>query len=438
MIKSLLMEHSWNPVKRIFWISLVVVAAVLLLHRSSIEPGDLTNRLHGFTRASEFDYGKWGLQALGIKSLQVGSGAVDYLPEETQKQIVLDYLDLVREIYRVEGLLEDIYADPNIENPEEMSIETRQTLAALYDQRDQLAPLAEAVLQNQITAVAADLGLTLGGQSIPPVFYHVTPLPLALIVSPRDTIRQDADISLIPDLTVAERASLEEQVDQNLDVSSLVVNIGGVGMYPTMVMQTSNINWLAEVVAHEWIHNVLTLRPLGASYLKSPELRTMNETTASIAGKEIGAALIERFYPEFVPPPPPPRDDNQDSSEPAQPPEPPAFDFRAEMHQTRVNVDEMLAAGKVEEAEDYMEARRQFFWENGYHIRKLNQAYFAFHGAYADQPGGAAGAADPVGPAVRSLRAQSDSLASFIKRISWMWSFDQLQEAVEGPESMSS
>jgi hypothetical protein len=438
MIESLLMEHTWNSVKRIFWISLVLVAAVLLLQRSDIETGDLTQRVHGFTRGVEFDYGKWGLRALGIKSLQVGSGAVDYLPQESQKQLVLEYLDLVREIYQAEAVLEDIYADPNIEDPESISTEARQTLAALYEQRDQMAPLAEAILQNQITAVAADLGLTLGGQSIPPVLYHVTPLPLALIVSPRDTIRQDADISLIPDLTVADRTSLEEQVDQNLDVSSLVVNIGGVGMYPTMVMQTTSINWLAEVVAHEWIHNVLTLRPLGASYMKSPELRIMNETTASIAGKEIGAALIERFYPEFVPPPPPPTDDSQDSPEPTQPAEPPAFDFRAEMHETRINADELLADGKIEEAEAYMEARRQFFWENGYHIRKLNQAYFAFHGAYADQPGGAAGAADPVGPAVRALRAQSDSLASFINRISWMWSFDQLQAAVKGTQSMSS
>ena len=158
-------------------------------------------------------------------------------------------------------------------------------------------------MQNQITAVAADFGLTLGGQSLPPVLYHITPLPLALIVSPRDTIRQDVNISLIPDMTVTDRASLEGQVDGNLGVSSLVVNVGGVGMYPTMVMQTTNINWLAEVVAHEWIHNVLTLRPLGASYMSSPELRTMNETSANIAGKELGAALIERFYPEFVPPP---------------------------------------------------------------------------------------------------------------------------------------
>jgi len=101
------------------------------------------------------------------------------------------------------------------------------------------------------------------------------------------------------------------------------------------------------------------------------------------------------------------------------------------MHITRLEVDRLLAEGKVEEAESYMELRRRFFWENGYHIRKLNQAFFAFHGAYADQPGGAAGASeDPVGDAVRILRANSASLAEFLNRISWMWTFEQLQRAV--------
>jgi hypothetical protein len=102
------------------------------------------------------------------------------------------------------------------------------------------------------------------------------------------------------------------------------------------------------------------------------------------------------------------------------------------MHETRVTVDELLADGEIDEAESYMERRRSFFWEHGYQIRKLNQAYFAFYGAYADEPGGAAGAAeDPVGEAVRALRNQSPSLAVFLKRISWITSFDQLQRVVE-------
>ena len=77
-----------------------------------------------------------------------------------------------------------------------------------------------------------------------------------------------------------------------------------------------------------------------------------------------------------------------------------------------------------------MEARREIFWQNGYAIRKLNQAYFAFYGAYADVPGGPAGE-DPVGPAVRALREQSDSLADFVKCIAWMTSFEELQAAVK-------
>ncbi|MFN8414200.1 MAG: hypothetical protein U0Z26_17600 [Anaerolineales bacterium] len=76
-----------------------------------------------------------------------------------------------------------------------------------------------------------------------------------------------------------------------------------------------------------------------------------------------------------------------------------------------------------------MEQQRHIFLQHGYLLRKINQAYFAFYGAYADSSGGAAGE-DPVGPAVRALRAQSDSLTDFIKTISWMWKFEQLQKAV--------
>ncbi|UCD97704.1 MAG: hypothetical protein JSV42_12120, partial [Chloroflexota bacterium] len=187
---------------------------------------------------------------------------------------------------------------------------------------------------------------------------------------------------------------------------------------------TSDLNYLMEVVAHEWVHNFLSLRPLGVKYYASPELRTMNETAASLAGTEIGRAVMERFYPDLLPPPPP-----VEVTEPSEPEKPPAFDFRDEMRQTRVRVDQLLAAGKVDQAEDYMEERRRFFWDNGYHLRKLNQAYFAFHGAYADEPGGAAGE-DPVGEAVRDLFKQSLSLASFLKRIAWMTSYEQLLESV--------
>jgi hypothetical protein len=72
-----------------------------------------------------------------------------------------------------------------------------------------------------------------------------------------------------------------------------------------------------------------------------------------------------------------------------------------------------------------MEARRQMLVEHGYLIRRLNQAYFAFHGAYADSPQGAAGA-DPVGEAVRQLWEQSASPAAFLRAMARMNSYDDL------------
>ncbi len=435
LIKSELTPPSLNiiiacmPWERTFSTILVLIVALLILGRSSIPPGDQLERVRSFTREIEFDYTTWTADALGLKFGQLALRPVAYVPEEAQRTMVLDYLELVSKIQREEAMLNAIYADPNIADAEAASQASKEQLAELYDRRKHLEPLAETIMQNQVSQIIAEYGLTISGQPTPPILYHSSPLPQALIVSPRETIRQDHNISLNPNLTVDQQAKLEDQVDHSLKVSSLVVDIGGIGVYPTMVMQTGDLNWLTEVIAHEWIHNFLTLRPLGMNYLTSPELRTMNETAASIAGKEIGRAWMERYYPELLPPP---------VELPAETPdleiEPPVFDFRAEMRQTRLTVDQLLSKGNIDEAETYMEERRRFFWENGYRIRKLNQAYFAFHGAYADIPGGAAGE-DPVGAAVRALRTQSPTLTDFIKRISWMSSYESLQKAIDEQNS---
>ena len=399
----------------------------LLLGGSSLPPGDKIERVRAFTRQIEFDYVTWTLNALEVKLSQIALGTSAYLSEDARCRQVLDYLDLVTQIQQSEAQLEEFFANPEIVSPQESSAPLRRKLQDLYARRALLGPLVEAILQAQLSSVAAESGITLGGQPIPPILYHSTPLPRALIVSPRDKISQDHNISISPDLTIDQQVALEENVDRALNVSSLVVEIGGIGVYPTMVMQTSDLNWMADVLAHEWIHNFLTLRPLGLNYETSPEMRTINETVASIAGKEMGRLLVERYYPELAPPPPP--EAAPLPAAPLPPAEPPPFNIRLEMRTTRVRVDQLLEAGKIDEAESYMEQRRLFFWDNGYHIRKINQAYFAFYGAYADQPGGAAGE-DPVGAAVRMLRSQSSTLAEFLNSVSWMYSYDQLRRAV--------
>ncbi|MFM8321090.1 MAG: hypothetical protein ACKOC5_09275 [Chloroflexota bacterium] len=420
--------QRWLPRVRRGALLILVLATALLALQSSVKSPATTaeGRAHAYTRSIEFDYTGWMLGALRLKFLETALGAHNYLTAEERHTIVRQYMQLVLQIQRSEYELRSVYANPEVKDPERESEELRRELQTLYAMRDKVAPVAEGTLQQQTNAIAAELGLTAAGQTLPPVLYHSTPLPLALIISQRDVIRREGHISLLPDVSIDQQVALEAQVDKSLNVSSLVEPVGGIGVYPTMVAQTSNLNWLSEVVAHEWIHNYLDMRPLGWNYMTSDQLRIMNETTASIAGIEMGRLLIERYYPELLPP----KEPQQSSPAPREPQQPPEFSFNKEMHTTRVTVDALLAEGKIEEAEAYMEQRRQVFWEQGYQIRKLNQAYFAFHGAYADEPLSAAGE-DPVGAAVRKLRAQSSSLQAFLQTIAWMDSFEQLQQAVQ-------
>ncbi|MBN1537938.1 MAG: hypothetical protein JW908_14460 [Anaerolineales bacterium] len=409
-----------------YYLTFEVFIFLILLSRSVLPLSDPIESVRAFTRDIEFDYIVWTLDAIKVKFGQGALNTVHYLDDDQRHDFVIRYIALVIQIQNTETNLENIYSDPAIENPGAVAVSIKDELSRLYQQRDLLGPLAESIIQNQLAQVVSDVGLSMIGQPVPPILYRTTPLPLALIVSPREVIRQDADISLVSNLTIDQIITLENTVDEARNVSSLVEEVGGVGVYPTMVMQTRDLNWLVEVVAHEWTHNYLTLRPLGLNYSTSPELRTMNETTANIAGKEIGKLLIAHYYPELLPPP---VEDEPlvEESQVEESGEPPVFNFQHEMHLTRLIVDRLLEAGKIEQAEEFMEKRRQYFWDNGYHIRKLNQAYFAFHGAYADEAVSAAGE-DPVGAAVRALRASSPTLKDFIKTISWMVSYQQLQE----------
>ena len=90
----------------------------------------------------------------------------------------------------------------------------------------------------------------------------------------------------------------------------------------------------------------------------------------------------------------------------------------------------MLKAGKIEQAEEFMEQKRQFLATKGYHIRKLNQAYFAFHGAYADRPT----SISPIGRELKELRNQSVSLKDFLEKAATMTSRQDLVESLkQGP-----
>jgi hypothetical protein len=390
---------------------------------------DALGQIRILTRPYEFDYIVWTAGATVQKLHSASLGSVRNFSEAQKRAVLRDYFKLLNEVNHLSQSIEIILADPDPRSQTDNLPGLRETLFERQQRLNQTAVLAESIVQDYVSQALGDLGLADLRQPFPPVLYHVTDVPNSLILSPRGVIRQEKSVSLQTDLTPFDVLQLENQAEDLSDFSALVVQVGGIGTYPAMVTSTSSLPYLFDTVAHEWTHHYLTLRPLGMRYFSSPGLRTMNETVASIAGQEISDYIIRKHFSDLLTPVQP-----HSTYEVSFPDNPFAYDgepfnFRQEMYLTRLKVDELLGENRIEEAEEYMDVRRVFFWDNGYQIRRLNQAYFAFHGAYADQPFSAAGA-DPVGEDVRVLRDRVEDLAGFLRAISRLTSYETLRGLV--------
>ena len=422
-------DNSLNMLVNRLRILVIFVAIALLVVGSSVTSDNPLDGLRKYTRGVEFDFVEWEISALFNKAVSASLKLERFLDNKQQVGVIQTWLAGTENVINLE---QDLLTAQNDSSPnrDELVQAAKTNLDQKKADQNRLAKLAEAVLQNQTEITLAKAGFGLGGQILPPVLYQVSDLPLNLIISPRTEIRNVLSLSLDPGLDAIEKDEIETGIYKDFDLSALIEPVGGIGAYPTMVMRTTDLNWLAETIAHEWIHNYLAFFPLGMRYYVNVQMRTINETTASLAGKEIGLDLIISFYPDRTPryylQMPTYTTVLAEGAETLNP-----FDFRAEMHETRVKVDALLAEGKVEEAEQYMEARRRFFWENGYRLRKINQAYFAFYGSYNDTPGGGASGADPVGPAVQALRTRYSSLKEFLQAIRFVSSFDQLLQLLD-------
>jgi hypothetical protein len=432
MLRTLI-DHFTRPLERIArqWKLLLLLGALLLIF--SVErpaPGSIETRLNWELAQQRFDFAGWEMTAVWHKLTHNLLAPQRYMSERDRHDFLLDYLALVGESQRLEGEIHRIYVNPEIEDADAATVELRARKENLRVAISARQATAEAILEEQVASVLEDEGFGVLGQELPPLEVRFTPLPSLLIVSPRTHIERIHQLSLTHGLGAAQQEAIEEQIDTTYDVSSLITGIGGLSAYPSMLLESSSLNWVTEVAAHEWTHHYLTPRPLGRNYQTSGETRRINETVASIVGREVGRRVVARYYPEHLPPEPEPTPEPEEpEEEQEEPSQPVAFDFRLEMQETRIQVDELLAEGKVEEAEAYMERRRETFVEHGYAIRKLNQAYFAFHGAYAAQPGAAG--EDPIGPAVRELFARSPDLHTFIGQIAGVTTLNDLEMVLE-------
>jgi hypothetical protein len=427
--------RSWRRlIRRIFFLTILV----LFLTTASVPPEKVFD-LHfsPFVSGRRFDWIGWEASAVleeivwwlhsgPILNAQDSSGTS--LEEKSQ---VLAFLDQQRQIAELESQIREEIArlpQPAPASPLEQSPVLPASVAPLERRLDELrrqqqaaAPRVERIMAAQVGQILAGEGLSHNHQVWPPITFRFNDMPTYLVVSRRDEISVYRGIHMLPDVSEAERTSLETAIEARLDVSALVVDVGGIGSWPTMVMDNASLPSLFDIVAHEWTHNYLFFRPLGLRYGDSRDLTTMNETSASIVGAEVADLVIARYYPELVSPPvtrpkPPAEVDGS-----------PHEDFNQAMRRIRLHVDDLLTEGRMSEAEAYMEAERQKLVAAGYNLRRLNQAYFAFHGSYAASPA----SVDPIGPWMRQLRTQSGSLKAFLEQVAQMRSLDDLLRVLD-------
>ena len=330
---------------------LLFVLLIFLLSAAAAPPKfDLMVQVNTLTTGIQFDFVDWISQAVAGEIGRRIDPPVIPATNEDQQVLIQTYLEQEEQIRVLEDEIEQIYAtdggNPNADIQE-------QKLARLKTAQAAILPQVETILSRQIEAVLRDEGFNIAGQVFPPVAFRLVEPPTTLIISPRDRIERQHMIGLAPGLEIALRSQIEDSLNQRGDVSNYVTNIGGLGSYPTMVVNHPWLPWLVDTVAHEWTHNYLYTFPsnIAWGYGNYPRLTTINETTASLVGEELSRKVITRFYPNWIKKLPPLDANGQPT--PNKPSE-----FELAMRNTRRHVDALLAEGKIDEAEKYMEAER--------------------------------------------------------------------------------
>ena len=277
-------------------------------------------------------------------------------------------------------------------------------LRELLVRRDELQPDAEEAVEAEVSAVLAGLGLESRiGLIWPPVDISFGDPPTLLVISPRDKINMIGAVFLDPDIEPFDRDEVEKRVFDELDLVAYVDDLAGLATYPNMVSDLNSRRTVIRTVAHEWLHSYWFFHPFGLNYFASTEMTTLNETAATLAGNEIGDIAYERMGGDLS--------ENARRYEAAHQVDP---NFTKFVRETRIEAESLLAEGRVDEAEEYMRRRQWDLRLRGYYVRKLNQAYFAFRGRYADSPA----SVSPVGDQMRELRSYTNDIGEFIRVIS--------------------
>jgi len=403
--------------------TLTALLLMILFLASCHQAQGIDERLSVVVKPYRFSVMRWELSELLRRPARLPGDAASQSATRAAVSVVDKYMTLQTEIRRVEA---EIGRQPRGES----GPETPGQLQTLQERKRVLASEVERILGGQIRQMLQNEGihnpadrLVRLGVAFPPLYFRLQKPPHTLIVSPRERIESMREETLLQELSPDAVDEIEAKVEA-LGVSALVEEIGGFGAtFPTFVSDDASLNWIVKTATEEWLHQYLAFTPLGFAYVldvtgikRNYDIATMNETVVGMVSAEIASRVMQTYYPEYLQP--------RTTERPVEP----QIDFDSTMREIRLKVDDMLAKGQVDEAEQFMQERRQYLQAHGYYIRRLNQAYFAFYGTYADMPG----SVSPIGEELRQLQSRSRSLREFLNAAAGMHRRGDVQELLKG------
>lgn len=382
---------------------------------------DFNQTLNKIVDPYRFSIIEWELRTLTGELEQVLFSQTSYTIYDSR--VVVEYFELLDDISGLEYQIS--YLKDKIDK-EDLSILHNQ-LEELQQERDLRKKGVEKILELQIRETLKQLDLYLYNDIIginiafPPINFSLESPPHLLIVSPRDSIARMKEIILLQDLTLDEIDYIETEIGK-LGYSSIVLKIGGMATFPSFVTNNAGLEFTISTAVEEWFHQYLFFKPVGFLYAfnllgiyEDNDISTINETIAGIVSDEIASIVYQNYYADYF------EEYIYVYSESS------GFDFYEEMRNIRIAVDNYLQAGGIEKAEAFMEERRLYILSQGYYVRRLNQAYFAFYGTYASSPS----SVNPIGEMLWDLRRTSTNVTDFILITSGIKNLDDLYNLSE-------
>jgi hypothetical protein len=407
-----------------FRLLLVALILITCISGSSCQQQDDFDRMiNDIVGPYRFSIVEWELKTLTGELEEIIFNGVDYTADDTL--VVIEYFSLLGDISGLENqisYLKDEASDTELDS-------LKEQLEILKERRDSLKKGVEKILELQIRETLRQLDIYLGDDAainidFPPVNFSLESPPHLLVISPRDNIVRMKEMILLQDLTIDEIDYIESEVEK-LGYSSIVVQVGGMATFPSFVTNNSSLEFTLSTAVEEWLHQYLFFKPTGFLYALNllgvyddDNISTINETIAGIASDEIASILYQNYYAMYF------EEGGQTDSEGV---EDTGFDYYAEMRNIRIEVDNLLANGEIEKAESFMEEKRLYILSQGYYIRRLNQAYFAFYGTYASSPG----SVDPIGDMLWELREKSENITEFLEITSNIKNMEDLYSLIE-------